>query len=368
MKKNVLTVLSVFVVVFLSVCFLVSCSKDMPVPEKKEKEHVPHKLPLNYEDFRKVVGWLSDDELLVHTGKENQDTLYRFNLMTGKLTLLYEAETIILTTAISEDKQSILVQTADKEGGELRIINSAGEVKQKLAIETNGYLNVNWNPVDQDQLFISYYKWEEEMIIQKWDMETNQLVDIQSKSLTPIWYSGNLYLYVDNLDDFTLQTGELYMGDIRTNEMTRIQSQVTGFYLNNDTFISFSPSDFNQEELLLNRQYPFMVDKGFITIPKVTMNERLVFPNLTQSGKNGDLYGVFAKKATQLELESGQFEFGKLNFETRKIEPIIDLPDNAPISMAKNKRYSLYGWRFEYIIDLEQQKLYPLIEMENSSS
>ncbi|ALV21302.1 YqgU-like beta propeller domain-containing protein [Carnobacterium antarcticum] len=357
--------IGIFVLLFAAVLFLGSCSKEHPKETgKAEEEHVYHELPISYESFRKVIGWLSDEEILVHAGEMNADTLYRFNLFSGKLTPIYEAGSIILTAAISENKQQIFIQVAGEAGGELRIINLAGEEQQKLAIETNGYLNVQWNPVEQNQLFISYYQWEEEMVVQKWDIETNQLKDIKSNSLTPIWYSENLYLYVDNTGDFLLKTGELYMGDIRNDEVTRIRNQVSGFFLSNDTFVTFSPSDFSKNELLLTRQYPFMVDKGFITVPKVSMNERLVFPYLTQSGRKEAIYGVFAKEPTQLELETGEFEFGKLNFDTRKIEPIVDVPDNAPISIAGNGRYSLYGWRFEYIIDLEQKKVYPLIPME----
>ncbi|WP_034550388.1 hypothetical protein [Carnobacterium funditum] len=366
MKTAIATMMKLTLMLMLLFCvfFLISCSKASTIPEKKEKEKVLHELPLEYENFRKIIGWVSDEEVLVHAVKEKRDMLYLFNLFNGKLTTVYEADAIILTAVISEDKQKIFIQTVGEDNRELKIINLSGTIEQKTTIQTNGYLNINWNPVDQNNLFISYYKHEEEMIVQKWDIKTNQITDVKSSSLTPIWYSANLYLYVDNLNDFSLQTGNLYMGDIRTKKVTQIRSQVADFYLNNDTFITFSPSDFSKDELLLNRQYPFMVDNGFITIPKVSMNDRLVFPYLTQSSREQAIYGIFAKNSTQLEIKSGDFQFSKLNFDTQKIEPIIDLPDNAPISISKDGNYSLYGWRYEYMIDLEKQKLYPLIQSE----
>ena len=366
MKTTIFTMMKLALTSTLLFCvlFLVSCSKASTTPEKKEEEQILHELPIEYESFRKIIGWVSDEEVIVHVGEGNTDTLYLFDVFNGEMTTLYEANAIILTTVISEDKQKIFIQTVADEDRELKIINLSGAVEQKITIQTNGYLNINWNPVDQNNLFVSYYKQEEEMIVQKWDIQTNQITDVESNSLTPIWYSANLYLYVDNLDDFSLQTGELYMGDTRTNKVTHIRNQVTDFYLNNDTFITFSPSDFNKDELLLNRQYPFMVDNGFITIPKVSMNERLIFPYLTQSSREQAIYGVFPKEPTQLEVKSGEFQFSKLNFDTQKIDPIVDLPDNAPISISKDGNYSLYGWRYEYMIDLEKQELYPLIQPE----
>lgn len=366
MKTTIFTMMKLALTSTLLFCvlFLVSCSKASTTPEKKEEEQILHELPIEYESFRKIIGWVSDEEVIVHVGEGNTDTLYLFDVFNGEMTTLYEANAIILTTVISEDKQKIFIQTVADEDRELKIINLSGAVEQKITIQTNGYLNINWNPVDQNNLFVSYYKQEEEMIVQKWDIQTNQITDVESNSLTPIWYSANLYLYVDNLDDFSLQTGELYMGDTRTNKVTHIRNQVTDFYLNNDTFITFSPSDFNKDELLLNRQYPFMVDNGFITIPKVSMNERLIFPYLTQSSREQAIYGVFPKEPTQLEVKSGEFQFSKLNFDTQKIDAIVDLPDNAPISISKDGNYSLYGWRYEYMIDLEKQELYPLIQPE----
>ena len=366
MKTTIFTMMKLALISTLLFCvlFLVSCSKASTTPEKKEEEQILHELPIEYESFRKIIGWVSDEEVIVHVGEGNTDTLYLFDVFNGEMTTLYEANAIILTTVISEDKQKIFIQTVADEDRELKIINLSGAVEQKITIQTNGYLNINWNPVDQNNLFVSYYKQEEEMIVQKWDIQTNQITDVESNSLTPIWYSANLYLYVDNLDDFSLQTGELYMGDTRTNKVTHIRNQVADFYLNNDTFITFSPSDFNKDELLLNRQYPFMVDNGFITIPKVSMNERLIFPYLTQSSREQAIYGVFPKEPTQLEVKSGEFQFSKLNFDTQKIDAIVDLPDNAPISISKDGNYSLYGWRYEYMIDLEKQELYPLIQPE----
>lgn len=364
MKTTITIKIRLISTLLLCAFFLISCSKAPATPEKKEQEKVLHEVPIEYESFRKIIGWISDEEVLVHASKGNTDSLYLFDLFNGEMTSLYDANAIILTTVISEDKQKIFVQTVHDDTKELKIINLSGAVEQKIAITTNGYLNINWNPVDQNNLFISYYELQEEKIIQKWDITTNQLTDVESSSLTPIWYSANLYLYVDNLDDFSLQTGKLYMGDIRTNKSTYIRDEVTDFYLSNDTFITFSSSDFNEDELLLNRQYPFMVDNGFMTIPKVSMNDRLVFPYLTQSSRDQAIYGIVSKESTQLEIESGDFEFSKLNFDSKKTEPIIDLPDNAPISISKDGKHCLYGWRYEFVIDLEKQELHPLIETE----
>lgn len=366
-KKEKQIIFSLVILLFSATLFLLSCDKNqsnkMPEPEET---HLSYKeIPIEYESFRKVIGWMSQEEVLVHTGEINNDILSIFNIFTGEIKPIYEAGSIILTAIISENQQQLLIQVAGENGGELRVLDRSGSVIQTLPLETKGFVNVNWNPADQNHIFISYYQSDTEMVVGDWNVETNEVVSIPSASLTPAWYSANLYLYVDNKDDFSLETGDLYMGDIRTNEALRLRSQVSSFFVHEDTFITFTSSDFADDELLLTYQYPFMVDQSFMVIPKVTMNDRLVFPYLSQAARNTPVYGVFAKEAAQLELETGEFEFGELDFENKTIKPILDLPDNAPISMAENGKYVLYGWRFESVIDIEQQKIYSLISMPN---
>lgn len=366
-KKKKYMMFSLAILLFSASLFLLSCNKNQDnKPTVSEKKPLSYKeIPIEYESFRKVIGWMSDEEVLIHSGEVNNDTLSLFNIFTGETEPIYEAGSIILTAIISENQQQIVIQVASENGGELRVIDRSGAVVQTLPLETKGFVNVNWNPANQHHIFISYYQSDSNMVVGDWNTETNEIVSIPSASLTPLWYSANLYLYVDNKEDFSLETGELYMGDIRTNETLRLKSQVSSFFIHDDTFITFTPSDFAEDELLLSYQYPFMVDQSFMSIPKVTMNNRLVFPYLSQAARNTPVYGVFAKEAAQLELETGEFEFGELDFENKTIKPIIDLPDNAPISMAHNGKYSLYGWRFESIIDIEQQKIYSLISMPN---
>lgn len=366
-KKKKVMIVSLVILLFSATLFLISCTKKQPTkapdPEKTALSY--KEIPIDYESFRKVIGWMSDEEVLVHTGEINNDTISLFNIFTGEITPIYEAGSIILTAIISEDKNQLLLQVVGENGGELRVIDRNGSLVQTLPLETTGFVNVNWNPADQNHIFISYYQSDTEIVVGNWDVATNEVVPVPSASLTPVWYSANLYLYVDNKDDFSLETGDLYMGDIRTKDTLRLRSQVSNFFVHDDTFITYTPSDFAEDELLLNHQYPFMVDQSFMAIPKVTMNDRLVFPYLSQAGRDTPVYGVFAKEAAHLELETGDFQFGQLDFESKTIDPILDLPDNAPISMAENGKYSLYGWRYESIIDIEQQTMYSLISMPN---
>ncbi|MCO6017382.1 MULTISPECIES: YqgU-like beta propeller domain-containing protein [Carnobacterium] len=356
----------VLVLFLLISLFLVGCHPTKKIDDTKKqasKETVTlKKIPIETDSFKKVIGWLNDEEVLIHCGYEFKDVLYRFNVKTGKLHLIYQPNALILIALLSPDQTKIFIQLAHEKDSEIQVINLSGEKLQTKTVDTMGYLNVSWNPVSLDQIFLSYYQNENKIVVSNWDIGKNTTKEVPSDTLNPVWYSENLYVYVNNQNDFLLKKGELYLGDIRTGESTHLRNQVSGFYLNQDSLVMFTPSDFNDNDLLVSYQYPFMVDKGFLEVPKMTMNDRLVFPYLTQLERKSAIYGVLPKETVHLELTAGKFHLAKLNFEKRKVETIVDLPDNAPILISPDGKSMLYGWRFESIINLENKKIDSLLK------
>lgn len=296
-------------------------------------------------------------------GQDTEDILYSFNVLSGKLKVLYKPKALILTAIISADRKQVFLQLAENQQSKLQVIDLTGNVLHENQVATPGYLNVSWNASNHSELFVAYYETENKINVLNWKLDSNELQEIPNDSLTPIWYSDNLYLYVDNLGEFLLTHGDLYLGDARTGERTFLRSQVSSFFLSNDGLVTFTPSDFNEEDLLLNYQYPFMVDKGFLEVPKMSMNDRLLFPYLSQEKREAPIYGILPKKAVHLELEAGSFQLAKLDFTKSKVKSIMSVPDNAPLQVAPGGKRVLYGWRFENIIDLRDEKISPLLNL-----
>ncbi|MDZ7835868.1 MAG: hypothetical protein U5K84_11630 [Alkalibacterium sp.] len=88
-------------------------------------------------------------------------------------------------------------------------------------------------------------------------------------------------------------------------------------------------------------------------------------PYLTQATRNGDIYGVIAEYAFALEEDLGEYHLSHLDFENETVENILELPEDAPIALSPSEEHVLYGWRLEYITDLSDPELVPLIEILN---
>ena len=364
MKRLAISKIAVLLLVIA--LFLGACRTKEETPSQgdaTEEEVAFEQIPLVKEEFRKIIGWKSDEEIIVQSGDSDGDSLYSFNILTGSFNLLYETDSFILATSVIAEEEKIIVQQVKDADSTLVVLNYKGEAIQEVSIDSNGFVDINVNAQNPAVAFISYYEGENNTAVYNWNIETNDYTAVESASLNPQWYSENLYLFVDNEEDFALETGKLYMGDIRNDEVLLLDSYVSDFFLHEDTFIKFTPSDFNEQEIIMTYQYPFLVDVGFMVAPKVTMNERILYPYLTQAERDSSIYGIFAEEAVSIEEEPGQFVFAELNFEEGQIEPIIKVPEEAPILISKNGKYCLYGWSFEVLIDIENQTIHELIAL-----
>lgn len=361
-----LTTSKIAVLLLVIALFLGACRSEEGTPIQGDEAEAPiefEQIPLPKKEFRKIIGWKSDEEIIVQSGDVKGDSLYSFNILTGAFDLLYETDSFILASSILADEEKVIVQQVKDSESTLIVLNYKGKAIQELSINSNGFVDINVNSQNSAVAFISYYEGENNTAVYNWNIETNEYTEVESASLNPQWYSENLYLFVDNGEDFTLGTGKLYMGDIRNDEILLLDSYVSDFFLHEDTFIKFTPSDFNEQEIILTYQYPFLVDMGFMMAPKVTMNNRILFPYLTQAERNSSIYGIFAEKAVAIEEEPGKFSFAELNFEEGKVESIIEVPEEAPILISENGKYCLYGWSFEMLIDIENQTINELIAL-----
>lgn len=365
MKKTTASKLSLLllpIIFFLSACN----SQDESVPSEdseSKSELIYEQIPLDKEDFRKVIGWKSTEEVIVQAGSVEGDSLYSFNILTGEFDLLYEIDSFILASKIIMEEEKVIVQLVKDAKSSLIVLNFEGDVLQEQEIQSSGFVDINVSTQNPSLAFISYYEGENNTAVYNWNMETNEYKKVESASLEPQWYSENLYLFVDNGEDFSLETGKLYMGDIRSDEILLLDSYVSAFYLHEDSFIKFTPSDFDEQEIMLTYQYPFLVDVGFMVVPKVTMNERIIFPHLTQAVRDSAIYGIFAQEAVSLEEQAGNFMFSEIDFETGKLNTVIEVPESAPILISENGKYCLFGWSYEMLIDIENQQLYELLSL-----
>lgn len=363
-------------VTLLLICcclFLFACGSQQSNGTEEPEEHPPDSagngltpLDINYHNFQKVVGWLDEQKVLVHLGDGEEHELVSFDIFSGESQQIYKDDSSILTVEINQSRDKILFQEIKDDQSVFRVITVDGIKIQSTDFGYTSYVNLNWNPTNDNSVFISHYNYDhveetETILVYIWTIDDNAFTVKNIPSLSPRWYSENVYLYIDEL-----HASALYIGDIREEQEDMvINRDVSNFFLNQDTFIGLVESDILDTEALLFHEYPFLVGDNVIRIPKVTSNDYPVKPNLTQSTRNGKIYGVIPDYSFSLDEELGEYTLSHLDFENESVQEIMALPEDAPIALNPTEEYLLYGWRLENIISLSDPELFELIETLN---
>lgn len=353
--------------VFLTCCslFLFACgsSSDGSVNGSSETEEIAHPMELDPELFQKNIGWLDNETLLIHKGSNDSHQFTSYNIFTGDFEDIYEENAYILSAEISHSRDQILFQEVSNEGISLNVMDLSGDIIHSTDLHYSGYVTLDWNAVDPNLIFISHYDYDsaeevETILVQVWNTEEETLTRRPIASLYPTWYSSNVYVYVDELEG-----RDLYIGDLREENGDMVISRdVRDFFLHQDTFIGIVPSDINEHQVYLFHEYPFLVGDNVITAPKVSMNDQPVKPHLTQSNRNGKILAVLSDEPVILEEELGTYTLTQLDFESETVEEIIALPYDAPICLSPDENHVLYGWRYEYLIELDSGDMHSLID------
>lgn len=353
--------------VFLTCCslFLFACgsTSDGSVNGSSEIEEIVHPMELDPELFQKNIGWLDSETLLIHKGSNDSHQFTSYNIFTGDFDEIYEENAYILSAEISHSRNQILFQEVSDEGISLNVMDLSGEILHSTPLHYSGYVTLDWNAVDPDLIFVSHYDYDsveevETILVQVWNTEEDTLTRKPIASLYPTWYSSNVYVYVDELEG-----RDLYIGDMREENGDMVISRdVRDFFLHQDTFIGIVPSDINEHQVYLFHEYPFLVGDNVITAPKVSMNDQPVKPHLTQSNRNGKVLAVLADEPVILEEELGTYTLSQLDFESETVEEILSLPYDAPICLSPDENHVLYGWRYEYLIELDSGEMHALID------
>lgn len=363
-------------VTLLLVCcclFLFGCSRsdssdppdDQETPATSE-ELLFASLDTPYESFQKIVGWLSEDTLLVHIGESEDHELIAYNIFTGETSQIYSEDTSILSVELNLTKDKILIQEVTDVLSRLKVITVDGLTIQTLEFDYASYVTFDWNPTHNNTVFISHYSFDhvlesETIQVYIWTIDENTLIPKDIPSLSPRWYSANVYLYIDEIN-----TNALYIGDIREDDSDLIINRdIADFYLNQDTFLGLVESDISENQVHLFHEYPFLVGDNVISVPKVTMNGYPIRPHLTQSKRNGKIYGVIPEYSFTLEEDLGEYQLAHLDFENETVEEVMEVPEDAPIALSPTEEYLLYGWRLENIVDISKQNIIPILEDMN---
>lgn len=361
-KKSIQQKWGMLILGLLIVSFSAGCVSPNTQEEKEEPKEKIAPIEITQDEFQRVVGWLNNEEILVHIGTVDSHQLLICNLFSGESRVFIEEQATFLGVDIAPGRDRIFVQQIMENENQLCVFFLDKTEEFQLSIEQTVPVQVDWNPRNPEWLFLTYYGLDEEnkqeFTIERWNTFTNERIKMQNTgAIYPKWYSQHLYVFMKE------GTGELYLGDTRSDDPPlMINQEIVDFYLDHDALLSVAESDIRDEEVHIFREHPLLVHAGVVTFPKLTANNKVIIPRFALSQNSDVAYAVKPDQAYNMDKEEPEFSLVKIDFEEESIHRIEELPDNVPLQLSPEETYLLYGWQLENIVILDDEISYPLIK------
>lgn len=372
-KRKRLFIHFLVLILLISASLLSACTsqqnanpKANEVNEKQNNKPSPTKdwkLPIAIPEgeFYKVGGWVSDHQLLYITNVEQTSTIYLYDLLTGKSKKIYKSEVPIVTTQVSPQEKYILVHSSPSTyEGRVTIISSEGSelLEQSFA---SYELSFEWNPYNETEVLVSSFNndWTYQM----------ELIDIEKRTTTELslsqpfikWLSEEEIAYLQWDDNQPALTAPLMIQNLKTNEVESLFPEVLQFSANQESFMTITVPNQDQGELIYSFLNQELKPLFSFSVPHLTMFSGWLVPFFDMN-ENGRFITLEPVKSAEADAYSDGFQLAVYDIQKGSQQMIINGLMNEPVLLAPSGNATLYGNKFEKIIDFSSKKIYDLVK------
>lgn len=323
-----------------------------------------HTLPVEQEEFSTVSGWLDNENILYVTHENELEKIYQFNIYTGKSELFYATNSQIITMSASVNHQYFLIRTAPSTyEAELIILDQWGQEKFQWKVGSFDLL-ATWNPFDEAQLYVTTF-------LEDWSYQT-YLINAEQKAVTesniPIpfiqWLDLTDIAYLKWNEDNPGLEAPLYRVNLVSKKEEKIFDDISFFSAFKDTLMTvkvengttavYSFYDVGMKTKLGEFKTPVLAKYSEWFNPSfdyVEMPQKLFYTFRPYESGNYDEY-------------QQKYDLISYSIKTGEEKVVMSNIDNKPIVFSPNGQLCLYGYYFENIIQVKNQKMVTLIQLD----
>lgn len=374
LKKQLIYLMVLNVVI--SLLFLNACSiheNSLPpksktysskIPPSTAKTAIKWKTPIPIPDgeFFKVVGWLSNVQLLYIINNEHTSSLYSYHLETGKSALLYASNYPIGNVQISPERKYILIQAGKSSFDAIvTVIDTQGNNKYSQLIPSHE-LAFEWNPYNESKVLITAFQGD-------WSFHVS-LINIQQKTSTKLslpqpflkWVNENEVAYLNWNNQSSSLYAPLIFYSLSNGEEQSIFTKVFQFNAYKNLLMTTTVNEKEQTKA----EYTFFDSKlkSFFSfkIPQLTKDSAWLVPFSDYNERNFQFITFRPLDSTSAATYSEGFQLAEYNLVNGKSAVLLKGLENEPLSISPSGNYCLYGNQFEKIIDLRAKKIVELVK------
>ncbi|MDP4085233.1 MAG: hypothetical protein Q8934_11545 [Bacillota bacterium] len=355
----------------ISLCLVSSCSavqnysasiKHVHLQKKKavNKWKLPMSIPEG--EFFEASGWLTSNQILFITNKEQTSNLYSYDLITGKNILLFHSNAPIVTVDVSPEKKYILIHSSPStDKGDVTIIDQKGSKVWNLSIPSFE-LDFEWNPYNESQMVVTKFN-------EDWTFQVYQL-DIAKKGFEPLlvpqpfieWMSRNTIAYLNLDQNHQSLFGPLIKSHLSPLDGQMIFQKVYQFSAFKNLLMTITVNDQDKTKAI----YSFFDSKlnsvMSFSIPQLTKYSDWLVPFYDFNTAKNQFITFRPLRSTSFDSYTEGFQLVSYGMKSGKSEILFKDLENSPIISSPSGNACLYGNRLEKIIDFKNKKIFSLLK------
>ncbi|MGE6259009.1 hypothetical protein ACQKCU_14055 [Heyndrickxia sporothermodurans] len=372
-KKHFIYLFSITFSMLMLAIFIGGCDnrKTNQKPMKKNEVHAEQlkKLKIDENQFDRVIGWLNNDTIIYIKKHDKEYQVFKFQLVSGENKLLFKNKNPIKNVVISPDHTKLLVQTALHTNlAKLFLLDSNGKILFTKEIKSFD-LTYEWNDLNPQRLAISVFF--EDWTFKVYTLNVNTFKFTKESFSDPFvkWFGKDIIIYqkMDN-NDIQLNAPLHKVSINHPYQQNNLLDSIFHF----DTFHQYLmaikiPSENNNKaeyqfyDLSMNKKYSFQV-------PHLSQFNDWLIPNYDFLIKDPMFISFVPYNSEAIDEYEKDFKLISYNLKNKNKRTLFEHLNNEPISCRQNGDLCLYGFQFEKMIDMNQNKIMPIVEFNKEKT
>ncbi len=227
--------LFIFCIMFLQACTETEKSPEVPPddiseqPTSANENDITNNIPsihLERNKFHSVIGWLSDDEILLILVDKGEWILKSYSVTKEEWKEIYRTKTPVIQGMIHPSKEMIVLHTSNNSSSaEVQLIHMNGVVEQSLYFES-AELYMDWHPTDPNLIaFTAFYEdWSYNSVVYNGHTQEMEAIDVENPFVK--WLDSENLMVFDwsetSLDGSNLKQYSIADHSIKATEWSNI--------------------------------------------------------------------------------------------------------------------------------------------------
>ncbi|CAM3805557.1 TolB family protein [Mesobacillus zeae] len=330
------------------------------------KEALTAKLPIEgFEgDFNKAAGWLDESSILFYSDSGKNTGIYKYNLASGKKSLLLTSDFPVVNAIISPSGRYILIHSAPSTyEGMLTVIDQEG--KQHYQEKVSSYeLSLEWSPYNEEKVLVSTFD-------ESWNYQTS-ILNIKERKIQTVklpqpfawWLNKDEILYLDWDKENPALTAPLLKMSYLGSGQKEIAPAVYHVDTSKKWVLSISDEKSEPGMAAYHLYNKKMKKVSGINVPQLSTFSGWLVPSYAFID-NDDTFLYFSPvESGEADLYNKGFILKEYSMKTKKQSNVLKDVPNEPLSCSPSGDYCLYGHNFEKLINLREKTVTTLMKSQ----